>query len=372
MASFTQVTTDQTTTPQADLPSTTEIGCTFLESMAEIENSVFQVVLNSPEGVELGTAFHVGDALYLTAAHVVADHTDVRLRNAVADFPGTVVAIETVNDVALLRGAEASGAALELGASADLRSGQPAAAVGYPLFEEYRASITGGLISRLTADPVLGLLIQTDAPINRGSSGGPLVDQCGRVIGMIILKWFEEGVSGVAWAVTTPSLVAILTGFADARPGTSSTAALRTASPSPLPAEPSSPSVQPQIFLSEVRGKLENYQERIDAAARYSVSGNTDTDALAQSLWQLAEGADRYRNTLGSDDYDLVDFGRSCDLARLAYARSLGWTSRWAGYRAAQVWYPGRYEFETFEALQRAREIAKEAVDYHKECLDDL
>ena len=73
--------------------------------------------------------------------------------------------------------------------------------MGYPLFETYRASITGGLVSRITEDRKLGVLIRTDTPINRGNSGGPLIDECGHVVGMIVEKWFDEGVDGVAWAI---------------------------------------------------------------------------------------------------------------------------------------------------------------------------
>ncbi len=358
---FAQVATSQDVAPRTDPSSTTESGCTFLATMADIQDSVFQIILNGPSGVELGTAFYIGDGEFLTAAHLVTGYTRARLRNAVADFPATVTAIDPRNDLALLRAGEPPGEPLRFQNSAGIRPGQAVAAVGYPLFEDYQASITGGLISRLIDDPAFGLLIQTDAPINRGNSGGPLVDQCGVVVGMAFEKWFEEGVDGVAWAISASSVEAALTGL---RAVPAPVAPTVNVMPAGLP------SARPQASLHVVGVLVEDYQDRIEAAVRSLESRPTDAAAQAEILWRLAEDTDAFRRSLDSDD--LGDSGPTCELARRAYTRALGWTSRLAGYHAAQVWNPGEeYRSEQIEALWKSREIAAEAADYQGACAAD-
>ena len=342
--------------------------CSFLTAMNDIQNSVFQIILDGPGGAELGTAFAIGGSEFLTAAHLVGDRTEARLRNSVADFPVAVIAADPVRDVALLQGDEAAGEGLRLLNSDDIGPGQVVASVGYPLFEEYPPSITGGLISRITEDRDLGLLIQTDTPINRGNSGGPLVDQCGRVVGMIIEKWFETGVEGLAWAIASNSLE---TAIADLRDGLTpgiADGALQAAEPS-SPAVPApSPGTPPAAFLDELAGLVEDIGDRIGAAGRDFDSGDIDAATQERLLWELAELADHHRKVLTSDAYDLGDSGRDCDLARRTYARALGWMSRWAGYRAAQVWSPGEYDAEVAEALRRSHEIITEATDHRQAC----
>ena len=342
--------------------------CSFLTAMNDIQNSVFQIILDGPGGAELGTAFSIGGSEFLTAAHLIADRTEARLRNSVADFPVTVIAADPVRDVALLQGDEPAGEGLRLLNSDDIGPGQVVASVGYPLFEEYPPSITGGLISRITEDRDLGLLIQTDTPINRGNSGGPLVDQCGRVVGMIIEKWFETGVEGLAWAIASNSLE---TAIADLRDGLTpgiADGALQAAGPSPPVVPAPSPGTPPAAFLDELAGLVEDIGDRIEAAGRDFDSGDIDAATQERLLWEFAELADHHRKVLSSDAYDLGDSGRDCDLARRTYARALGWISRWAGYRAAQVWSPGEYDAEVAEALRRSHEITAEATDHHQAC----
>ena len=367
---------------QIDSSTTSGNGCSFLSTMTEIQDSVFQIILSGPNGSELGTAFYIGDGDFVTAAHLVVGRRTARLRNTVADFPATVTATDPGRDVALLRAGEPPSEPLELLTGSDVRPGQVVASVGYPLFEEYSASITGGLVSRVTDDRNFGMLIQTDAPINRGNSGGPLVDQCGRVVGMTVEKWFEEGADGVAWAIASSSLAKSLADLrndrppaspapaspAPASPAPASPAPASPAPASPAPSTPPRPPIRPVAFLDEVAVRFEDYHDQIEEAGRRFDAGNIDAVTQEQILWRLAEDTDRYRNALTADGSDLGSLGPSCDLARRAYARALGWTSRLAGYSAAEVWSPGTYHDTVIEALQKSREIAAEAAQYHREC----
>ena len=354
--------------PGIDPPATSGSDCSLLETMSDIQNSVFQLILSSDDGKEIGTAFYIGDGEYVTAAHLVGGRAGARLRNAVADFPATVIAIDAGRDVALLRAGESPSEALQLLSSSDARPGQIVAAVGYPLFEEYRASITGGLVSRITANRSFGTLIQTDAPINRGNSGGPLVDQCGHVVGMVVEKWFEEGVDGVAWAIAASSLEATLADLRNDRPPAIPTPAVQIASPAPQAVPATSQPTGGKAFLDEVAVLFEDYHDLIEEADRYFASGSIDAVTQKQILRQIAEDTHHYRNALISDRYDLGGPGNNCDLARRDYARALGWTSLLAHYRAAQVWTPGEYDFRAAEAFRKSREFATEATNYHYDC----
>lgn len=364
-------TEDGDPTPLPELPAAPGEECSFLDTMNAIAGSVFQIVLSGPDGPEFGTAFSVGDGDILTAAHLLAGRTSARLRNAVADFPATVIATDPDRDLALLRATEPNGSAgegLRLRDSAGIQPGEPVASVGYPLFEEYQPSIAGGLVSRLTEDRDLGLLVQTDAPINRGNSGGPLVDRCGRVVGMVVQKWFEEGVEGMGWAVAASSLETALADLRDGRTPASPTTASQTVSTPPPSIPTTSPSIEPTAFLDELAVAWEDFHDRIESAGRELVAGTIDAATLEQVLWQLAEATNDYGNALGSTAYDLSDYGRSCDLARRAYARGLGWTSRLAGFRAAQVRSPGEYRSEVAEAIRKSRAIANEAAEHRDAC----
>ncbi|MRG95990.1 trypsin-like peptidase domain-containing protein [Polyangium spumosum] len=136
----------------------------------------------------LGSGFIVSpDGLVVTNAHVV--HGAERVRVQLADgreFEAKILGEDEKLDVALLAMRGASGLPVaELGTSEVLRVGDYLVAIGSPF--GLRHTVTLGIVS--AKERVLGLgpfdhLIQTDASINPGSSGGPLFDGRGRVVGV--------------------------------------------------------------------------------------------------------------------------------------------------------------------------------------------
>ena len=138
-----------------------------------------------------GSGFIVGqDGRIVTNQHVVdkAQKVEVTIPGRSQKYPATVVGADKQTDVALLK-IEPDGDPLpvaEFGSVDALRVGQRVLAVGNPYGLD--GTVSFGIVSakgrNLEVDKILNDFIQTDAMIDRGSSGGPLVDLDGRVIGI--------------------------------------------------------------------------------------------------------------------------------------------------------------------------------------------
>nr|HMN29218.1 trypsin-like peptidase domain-containing protein [Caldilineaceae bacterium] len=146
----------------------------------------------------------------LTNFHVIdgAEEIDVSFNDQTI-LPATGVGADARNDLAVLK-VEAQPDLLtpvELGSSAGLKVGQRAIAIGNP-FGQFGQTLTIGVISALNRsldgpdNRLITGIIQTDAAINRGNSGGPLLDSSGRVIGINTAIFSPTGTSaGVGFAV---------------------------------------------------------------------------------------------------------------------------------------------------------------------------
>lgn len=148
------------------------------------------------EQIAGGSGFFIStDGLIVTNRHVL-DGKDVEYEIVTNDgrtYPAEVLAIDSVLDLAVLKIEGSNFPALELGDSDTVRPGQSVIAIGNTL-AEFQNSVTMGIVSgvnrRLWAGDdeataeILEEAIQTDAPINLGNSGGPLIDLQGRVIGI--------------------------------------------------------------------------------------------------------------------------------------------------------------------------------------------
>lgn len=154
-----------------------------------------------------GTAFHIGDGVFITAAHVVEGVNEVDLESDWVVAHATVEAVDEIADVALLRAEpQAVGDLAALNWAAEAPSlGTRVIAAGYPVDVIGTASVTSGIVSRLFEDAGINV-IQVDAPINPGNSGGPLFNECGDVLGVVVAKWPDIEVEGVGFAVAEASV----------------------------------------------------------------------------------------------------------------------------------------------------------------------
>ena len=126
------------------------------------------------------------------------------LYNDTTEYSATFVGTDDLTDLAVIKIDKTGLTAAELGDSDSVQVGEFSMAIGNPL--GMQSSVTGGMISAVNrevtdSDGKTYKLIQTDAAINSGNSGGALVNSKGQVIGVNTLKVSATGVEGMGFAI---------------------------------------------------------------------------------------------------------------------------------------------------------------------------
>jgi S1-C subfamily serine protease len=190
--------------------------------------SVVNVTSELGQGKAVGTGFIVrADGVIVTNCHVVEGASKLTVSTS-ADKPvaydARVIGADCLNDVAVIKVDASDLPTVDLGSSDGLVLGQSVVALGYALALEGGPSVSTGIVSGLNRtlqaqDPDCGVCsngvrtytgaIQTDAAINHGNSGGPLVDMQGRVIG--INSAGDDKAQNIGFAIAIDSIKTTLT-----------------------------------------------------------------------------------------------------------------------------------------------------------------
>ena len=180
--------------------------------------SIVAVQASSFLGESGGSGVVYGSNGYIiTNHHVVegADEVAVVFSDG-ARYPVDIVGLDPLTDIAVLRVERVDLAPITIGSSEGLTVGERAIAVGNPLALLGGPSVTSGIVSALDrslgvqADTTLYGLIQTDAPITRGSSGGALLDGSGRLIGITTaIAVSDVGAEGLGFAIPVDMVVGV-------------------------------------------------------------------------------------------------------------------------------------------------------------------
>jgi putative serine protease PepD len=189
------------------------------EPLADTAARLLPSVVQIEADGAVGSGFVAADGgLILTASHVVgrAETVTLTLHDG-STISGTVVATDKSIDTAVIRAEESAAGGLQpiaLGALADVQVGEMTIAIGSPF--GLSQTVTTGIVSALgrTVPTPMGELhdlIQTDAAINSGNSGGPLTDGEGRAIGInTAIASASGGSDGIGFAVPVDQAAEIL------------------------------------------------------------------------------------------------------------------------------------------------------------------
>jgi putative serine protease PepD len=191
--------TTQTQTQNASVATATGINVPAV--LAAVSPSVVEVTSELADGEATGTGFVISaDGEILTNAHVVADATQIKVRLAdeTSARDATVVGRDDTSDIALLKVTAGDGLVpAKLGTTASTQVGEPVVAIGYALGLRGAPTVSAGIVSALGRSlGDLSGLIQTDAAISPGNSGGPLVNARGEVIGVNTASATARGQEG--------------------------------------------------------------------------------------------------------------------------------------------------------------------------------
>lgn len=148
-----------------------------------------------------------GDGYIVTNNHVIDGASSVKVTlNTGSEYDAKIVGSDSKSDLAVLKiTPNETLTVAELGDSSKLEVGERAIAIGNPLGMEFFGSVTQGIISAvnrsISVDNRTLSVIQTDAAINEGNSGGALVNAYGQVVGINSVKIASSSVEGMGFAI---------------------------------------------------------------------------------------------------------------------------------------------------------------------------
>jgi S1-C subfamily serine protease len=286
-------------------------------------------------GGSRGSGFFVAPDTLLTNVHVVGRSSSVTVRRASGDVvPARVEATAPQVDIAVLKLSVMDKAqpTLALGSTGNVRIGQEVFAIGSAL-GVLQNTLTRGIVSGIRQTPN-ATLVQTDAAVNPGNSGGPLLDQAGRVVGIVTMGFTER--QGLNFAVGIDHARALLEG----RPAQAS------------PVAPSAPAAAMRGLSPSLPSETD--RTRTEGARMYE-----------QAIAQLARRADTLENAWRQ-------YGASCYKGRAAAGLERDWFTVFTDRSTAAIapgcdrWFADfrRQAGEVAAGVVAAEELARQADVY--------
>ena len=196
---------------------------TAQEVYKKVNPSVVTVMARLDEGKDYSrTAVGTGviftsDGYIITNHHVVEGGKECAVTlDTGYTYEARFVASDAENDLAVLKVEAQDLPAASFADSDSLTVGDKVYAIGNPLGVELRGTLTDGIVSAINRDVQVDdrtmTLIQTNAALNSGNSGGPLINECGQVVGINVVKMMSdyENVEGLGFAIPTASMERIV------------------------------------------------------------------------------------------------------------------------------------------------------------------
>ncbi len=197
------------TLPLAPVPESEEL------SLGEIYDKCAPYVVSITAGVS-SESYHWGTGIVMTADGYILTNTHVLDGSSSVTvtlyddttYPATLVGGDSVSDISVLK-IDATGLAAADFCSTPVHQGDAVVAIGNPLGAELRGTMTDGIISAISRDISYNkhsmTLIQTNAAINEGNSGGPLINMHGQVVGITNMKMMSNSayssIEGIGFAI---------------------------------------------------------------------------------------------------------------------------------------------------------------------------
>lgn len=201
------------------MPSVVGVSSTFKFTQESYDFFGWNSGTQEREATGTGTGFIISEDGYIvTNAHCVYDSSEYHAGEAIdvsilfsdeSEMEAKIIAYDVETDIAVLKVDKTGLKPAVIGNSDDLMVGELVIAVGNPLGFDLFGSVTSGIVSALNRQISVNeksmTLIQTDAAINQGNSGGPLLNSCGQVIGINSAKmstnYGSASVEGLGFAI---------------------------------------------------------------------------------------------------------------------------------------------------------------------------
>jgi serine protease Do len=202
------VTTLPVTAETGTALTATEIAAKNADSIVEISTEAMQMGGWIGQFISEGAGSGIivsADGYIATNNHVIADagKITVRLNNG-TEHEAHIISTDTKTDIAVLKIEAKNLKPVVFGDSSLLRVGDPALVIGNPL-GDLGGTVTSGIISALNREITLENqpmnLLQTDAAVNPGNSGGGLFNVYGELVGIVVAKFSDSDVEGLGFAI---------------------------------------------------------------------------------------------------------------------------------------------------------------------------